>query len=366
MEIYIVGGAVRDILLGVQPKDKDWVVVGATEAQMLDKGFIKVPASFPVFINPKTKQEYALARSEKKTSKGYHGFEANFSPDITLKEDLRRRDLTINSIAIDEHNNIIDPFNGQQDLRNRILRHTSEAFAEDPLRVIRLARFKAQLCDFNFSIATETKQLVSKIIQSGELNCLTKERLHIEFTKSLNNPKLFFSTLDNLNAIETTFPSIKKSIAILPDNKYFNSHIYTSSYHDEKITLCLVNCQNIEGFKKELLLTNKQYKLLKATRSIKDIIENKDNIDASSVYDILKQSNILRDKNLLTNALIVYKKHALLSKAHNESQIKLFERTINSLNNLDIKKVIAEAPKNDIKSNIQKLHIDTIKKQLKI
>nr|WP_236940985.1 hypothetical protein [Francisella orientalis] len=173
------------------PKDRDWVVVGATESQMTKAGFTKVPSSFPVFLHPETREEYALARSEKKIANGYHGFEVNFSNDITLEEDLKRRDLTINSMEIDKNNNIIDPFNGQDDIKNRILRHTSEAFIEDPLRVVRLTRFKVQLSAFNFSIADETINIIKSIIKSGELNYLTKERLHIEFIKALRNPKIF-------------------------------------------------------------------------------------------------------------------------------------------------------------------------------
>ena len=146
---------------------------------------------FTVFVNPKTKEEYALARAEKKAAKGHHGFETFYSKHITLEDDLKRRDLTINSMAMDKDGNIIDPFNGQRDIKDEIFRHTSKAFIDDPLRVIRLARFKTQFSNFNFSIALETKEIAKEISKTDELNHLTKERLHIEFIKALTNPKIF-------------------------------------------------------------------------------------------------------------------------------------------------------------------------------
>lgn len=208
METYLVGGAVRDLLLGITPKDKDWVVVGATQDDMLSLGYIKITANFPIFINIKTRDEYALARTEVKVGAGYRGFETSFSPLTSLEDDLKRRDLTINSIAMDNENNIIDPFNGIKDIQNRVLRHTSEAFIEDPLRVVRLARFKAQLSYFNFTIALETTAIAHELAKSGELDHLTKERLNIEFNKALNNPFIFFDSLDYLGVLKTIFPYI--------------------------------------------------------------------------------------------------------------------------------------------------------------
>tara|TARA_Y100000817_G_C16834820_1_gene535263 strand:+ start:424 stop:1509 length:1086 start_codon:yes stop_codon:yes gene_type:complete len=184
MKIYLVGGAVRDKLLGVPVKEKDWVVVGSTPQQMKDKGFKQVGKDFPVFINPKTGEEYALARTERKSGHGYTGFEFDTNPNVTLEEDLERRDLTLNAIAQDENGNLIDPFNGQNDIRDKKLRHVSDAFSEDPLRVLRLARFKADLSDF--SIVPETLHKVREIIDSGELEYLTAERIWLEIYKAID------------------------------------------------------------------------------------------------------------------------------------------------------------------------------------
>jgi tRNA nucleotidyltransferase (CCA-adding enzyme) len=169
MKTYLVGGAIRDKKLGLTVKDQDWVVVGETPESMLKKGFIPVGKSFPVFLHPKTKEEHALARTEKKSGKGYHGFIFNTDQSVTLEDDLKRRDLTINAIAKDKNGNLIDPYNGLKDLKEKKLRHVSDAFAEDPLRVLRVARFLARFKFFGFSIAYETLNLMKKITESGEL-----------------------------------------------------------------------------------------------------------------------------------------------------------------------------------------------------
>lgn len=212
LQIFLVGGAVRDELLGLPVKERDWVVIGSSEQEMLSLGFHKVGKDFPVFIHPTSKEEYALARTERKTSKGYYGFKCDFSPNITLKEDLMRRDLTINAIAKDLNGNIIDPFGGQQDLQNRILRHVSLAFAEDPVRVLRVARFAAKLANFNFIVATETIALMKNIVANQELDYLTKERVWKEIEKTLNTnaPSLFFLILKQCNALATIFPDLNK------------------------------------------------------------------------------------------------------------------------------------------------------------
>lgn len=196
IKIFKVGGCVRDTLLNRVPKDIDYVVIGSTPHQMLENGFVQVGADFPVFLHPETNDEYALARTERKVSSGYLGFETKHDVNVTLVEDLARRDLTINSMAQDiETGEIIDPFNGLQDLKNKVLRHTTEAFAEDPLRVIRLARFAARFPDF--SIDTGTIKLCKEIVNSGELNTLSNERYWTELEKVLQeeDPTLFFSAL---------------------------------------------------------------------------------------------------------------------------------------------------------------------------
>ncbi|ABR00779.1 multifunctional CCA addition/repair protein [Haemophilus influenzae] len=210
MKIYLVGGAVRDQLLGLPVKDRDWIVVGADPATLLSLGYQQVGKDFPVFLNPKTKEEYALARTERKSSTGYTGFICDFSPTITLEQDLIRRDLTINAMAQSEDGEIIDPYGGKQDLENRILRHISPAFSEDPLRVLRVARFAARYHSLGFKIASETLALMAELAQSGELQHLTAERVWLETEKALNekNPEIYFETLHKTGALSVLFSEI--------------------------------------------------------------------------------------------------------------------------------------------------------------
>ncbi|MBN2864377.1 MAG: multifunctional CCA addition/repair protein [Thiotrichales bacterium] len=211
MQVYLVGGAVRDALLGIAVKDRDWVVVGATPQIMLQQGFVQVGKDFPVFLHPKTKQEYALARLERKVGQGYHGFEMHYDSNVTLEDDLIRRDLTINAMAQDETGKIIDPYGGQADLALRKLRHVSDAFAEDPLRVIRVARFAAKLAPFGFHIAAETLDLMRQMTESGELSSLTPERVWQEVMKALvlEQPSVFFSVLNQVGALAVLFPELE-------------------------------------------------------------------------------------------------------------------------------------------------------------
>ncbi|WP_250654938.1 multifunctional CCA addition/repair protein [Alkalimarinus coralli] len=209
MKIYLVGGAVRDRLLGLPVKDRDWVVVGATPQQMIDDGYQQVGADFPVFLHPKTREEYALARTERKKGKGYLGFECFSSPDVTLEEDLKRRDLTINAMASLD-NEIIDPYHGQDDLKQKTLRHVSSAFSEDPLRILRVARFAARFSHLGFSIADETITLMTEIVDSGEAAHLVAERVWQETARALSeqSPWVYFETLKECGALSVLFPEL--------------------------------------------------------------------------------------------------------------------------------------------------------------
>lgn len=208
-EVYLVGGAVRDMLLGLEPKDKDYVVIGSTPEEMINLGYEAIDASFPVFLHPETKYEYALARGEKKNGVGYRGFEIDFSPTTSIEQDLARRDLTINAIAFEENSKkFIDPFNGIEDLKNKVLRHTTEAFKEDPLRVLRLARFACRYSDF--TVAEETILLCKEMIKNGELNHLTAERVYKEITKVFteDKPSIFFDFLQKVGALKVILPEL--------------------------------------------------------------------------------------------------------------------------------------------------------------
>ncbi|GLH40994.1 multifunctional CCA addition/repair protein [Pseudomonas moraviensis] len=210
MQVYKVGGAVRDRLLGLPVTDVDRVVVGATTEEMLAKGFRPVGADFPVFLHPKTGEEYALARTERKSGRGYGGFTFYASPEVTLEEDLIRRDLTINAMAEDDQLNLTDPYHGQRDLEARILRHVSPAFAEDPLRVLRVARFAARYAGLGFTVADETMGLMRQLSESGELQALTAERSWKEISRALmeDHPQVFIQVLRDCGALKELMPEV--------------------------------------------------------------------------------------------------------------------------------------------------------------
>lgn len=210
MKTFLVGGAVRDALLRLPVKDRDWVVVGATPDSMLAQGYQQVGRDFPVFLHPESREEYALARTERKSGNGYTGFVTQFAPDVTLEQDLQRRDLTINAIAQAADGTLIDPYHGQQDLQQRTLRHVSAAFNEDPLRVLRVARFAARFAHLNFRVAPETQALMREMAHSGELAHLTAERVWKETEKALltRNPQVYFQLLRDCDALQVLFPEI--------------------------------------------------------------------------------------------------------------------------------------------------------------
>lgn len=207
MQIYLVGGAVRDKLLGIEVKDRDWVVVGADAETLLQQGFQAVGKDFPVFLHPQTHEEYALARTERKTGKGYAGFTFFTDKSVTLEQDLSRRDLTINAMAQDENGRIIDPFGGKMDLQNRVLRHVSKSFVEDPVRILRIARFAAR---YNFQIAPETMNLMKQMVLNGEVNALVVERVWQEFAKGLMEryPRKMIEVLRECGALAVLLPEL--------------------------------------------------------------------------------------------------------------------------------------------------------------
>ena len=210
MRIYLVGGAVRDELLGRAHGDRDYVVVGATPQAMLDAGYTPVGKDFPVFLHPATREEYALARIERKTGRGYHGFEFDAAPAVTLEQDLARRDLTINAMARDEHGVLVDPFHGERDVREHVLRHVSPAFVEDPVRVLRVARFLARFAPLGFRVADETMALMRGMVANGEVAHLVPERVCAETRKALAEPQpsAYLRTLRECGALRVVFPEI--------------------------------------------------------------------------------------------------------------------------------------------------------------
>ncbi len=215
MRVYLVGGAVRDELLGLPVQERDWVVVGATTEQMLERGFRRADAEFPVFIHPQTGEEYALARTETKTGIGYKGFSVDSGTHVTLEQDLQRRDLTINALARDEEGRLLDPFGGQGDLERRLLRHVSPAFAEDPVRLLRLARFAARFGYLGFRVADETRPLLRRMAESRDLPALRRERIWKEMRRALREaePWRFFEVLQECDALPVLVPQLASVIA---------------------------------------------------------------------------------------------------------------------------------------------------------
>ncbi|AHE66055.1 multifunctional CCA addition/repair protein [Legionella oakridgensis] len=210
MKVYLVGGAVRDQLLGFPIKERDWVVVGATPDELIHQGYQQVGRDFPVFLHPKTGEEYALARTERKRAPGYYGFTCVYDTNVTLEEDLARRDLTMNAMAMDAQGQLIDPYHGQKDLKDKILRHVSPAFVEDPVRVLRVARFAARFHHLGFKLADETQTLMYSMVKNGELDHLVAERVWQEWQRSLQekNPDVFITVLRSCGALRVILPEL--------------------------------------------------------------------------------------------------------------------------------------------------------------
>ncbi|NQX89096.1 MAG: multifunctional CCA addition/repair protein [Halioglobus sp.] len=238
MNIYLVGGAVRDALLGYPFEERDWVVVGAQPADLLEQGYQQVGKDFPVFLHPTTREEYALARRERKRGHGHTGFVIDYPPTVCLEEDLLRRDLTINAMAQDESGTIIDPYGGQADLAQRVLRHVSDAFAEDPLRVLRTARFAARYAHRGFSVAKETLALMADIVNQGELSHLSPERVWRELEKALGerNPEVFVRLLRHCGALRALLPEVDALFDVPQTEQYHpeidaGAHVLMSLQH---------------------------------------------------------------------------------------------------------------------------------------
>jgi len=316
MKIYLVGGALRDKFLNIPIKDKDYVVVGSTPEEMVKKGFKPIGKDFPVFIHPDTKDEYALARTEKKIGIGYHGFKFYASPKVKLDEDLKRRDLTINAIAQDENGNIYDPYNGQIDIEERILRHVSDAFIEDPLRVLRVARFAT--LDEKFVIHKDTLKLLKQMVLDEELKSLAIERVAVEIKKGLEGkkPSLMFRCLCECGALNQIFSGInpnkktnldyvelglvieKNIVNISPDNKFLLILLipfFSKNFLTDKINYSEEQEKNLLEY---LRLSNSQKKLYVSLKSEKENIDNffslqpKDKLDCLNRLDFFRRPEI--------------------------------------------------------------------------
>ena len=359
MKIYLVGGAVRDKLLGIPVKDRDWVVVGSSPDEMKKKGFKQVGKDFPVFIDPKTGEEHALARTERKSGHGYTGFEFDTNSNVTLEEDLARRDLTINAIAQDEDGNLIDPFNGQEDIKNKKLRHVSDAFSEDPLRVLRIARFYATFILEEFVVVPETVDKIKEIVESGELEHLTPERKWLEIYKtgtiSSDILHYFFRFLITHNAKNILFPEINDEV----HEKFILSPVHSKTNNLENVSIGLYNwlCSPdaVKSFCQRLKVPNeyKELTLLLSNCATKcKWYQPSDTDEYDIALSLIKKLDIRKKDRLESFKRIVWD---TLDDFDYPSKI-FFEDVIDKLNNFKLSDEDQKKPGLEIKNIIENAH----------
>ena len=375
MQIYLVGGAIRDRLLGFSPPfENDWVVVNGTPEDLDNRGYKKVGKSFPVYINPHTGDEYALARKESKTGTGYHGFDFDANPRITLEEDLARRDLTINAIAEDENGLLIDPYKGQEDLENRQLRHVSAAFKEDPLRVLRIARFKAKLHNLGFTITEETYSLVAEIVESGELLSLVPERIWLETEKTLKHSRFdqYFKTLIEINALDQIYPDLAGLQKDFFSNIIFqqaSQETVSTKYRFAAIFYALLKDDNsdikeiIETMQKNMNFPNSYKEIpLLLYNSFSLINKNISEFTAEHILTIIEKLNALKKpENLNTIFQLI---HMDLDRNFNDKK-ELLEKSLTSALTIQISNIEEEGLQgSDIGLKLRELRLNKIQESL--
>jgi tRNA nucleotidyltransferase/poly(A) polymerase len=337
MKIYEVGGAIRDSLLGKIPKDKDWVVVGSSPEEMVNNGFKPIGKDFPVFLHPKTNEEYALARTERKTGHGYHGFNFYFGKEVTLEEDLSRRDLTINAIAKDAKGDLIDPFNGQEDIKNKVFKHVSPAFSEDPLRAIRLARFHTYEHLNDFAIDGETADLLRKIVASGEIASLSANRIWAETQRSLgsSNPNIYFEVLLRFNLHIPHLENLK--------------NFACNSSKDIHVRWCELQANNDFVINDKLPVPND---FINAAETLKKLLSIKINSVDEELIDVLNNVAFERNEELIRELVLL---------PHLENTNKFILKLLDNIKETDFSS-LAEVANEQIKEEKFKLLKEVIKK----
>lgn len=360
-KVYLVGGAVRDKLLGRVSKDNDYVVVGSTPEKMIADGFTQVGASFPVFLHPTTGDEYALARTERKTGAGYHGFDTVYDPSVTLEDDLARRDLTINSMALSETGELIDPYGGQQDLSLGILRHTSEAFAEDPLRVLRLARFAAR---YGFYVADETIDLAIKVVASGELKSLPLERIWTELYKGFSEPHviMMLDVLDEVGALK-----VEPLTRYFGDLKLFGPELLLLDLTQDPNARVLLSMPRLASLAdKELLELRVPNEIRQALKLEKIFTEALTSVmDDERVHSVLKLTRFVTDESFPDTrlALSVSRMKVRLSKLSTlweNNHEKLFRAAL-AIRALDMATIVASGDMKTVKERVDRAKLDAVK-----
>ena len=337
MKIYEVGGAIRDSLLGKIPKDKDWVVVGSSPEEMVNNGFKPIGKDFPVFLHPETNEEYALARTERKTGHGYHGFNFYFGKEVTLEEDLSRRDLTINAIAKDAKGDLIDPFNGQEDIKNKVFKHVSPAFSEDPLRAIRLARFHTYEHLNDFAIDEETSNLIRKIVASGEIASLSANRIWAETQRSLgsSNPNIYFEVLLRFNLHIPHLENLK--------------NFACNSSKDIHVRWCELQANNDFVINGKLPVPND---FVNAAETLKKLLSIKINSVDEELIDVLNNVAFERNEELIRELVLL---------PHLENTNKFILKLLDNIKETDFSS-LAEVANEQIKEEKFKLLKEVIKK----
>lgn len=368
MKIYKVGGYVRDKLMGLEPKDCDYVVVGSTPEEMLSLGYEQVGKDFPVFLHPKTGDEYALARTERKTGLGYGGFDVE-TKNVSLEEDLFRRDLTINAMALDDNDNIIDPYNGSADIKNKILKHVSEHFKEDPVRILRIARFSAR---YNFSIAKETLSMMKEMVDNGEFDNLTSERVWKEFEKVLSEKHLinFFNNLESIGAFEKIpgFTSIK-------EKDFFNNIQEHHAISNYLFTLNLVhvfsnmNKNDLKTWKmpSDIIQKINQFSEWKDKTNFYSAMENEEKLKFIQQNKGLHQQYNIHE---ILYCVLSYQAWKNNTELHFDYEVEQLQKDINKLKSLDYELIVKNAllakEKPNEKVKLAQLNILAQKVSLKI
>jgi tRNA nucleotidyltransferase (CCA-adding enzyme) len=358
--IYLVGGSVRDSLLHLPVVDHDWVVVGATPEELLALGYQQVGKDFPVFLHPKTKEEYALARTERKSSKGYTGFICDFSKEITLEQDLMRRDLTINAIAMDENGNIIDPYHGVDDIKHKILRHVSPAFREDPLRILRVARFAARFHQLGFTVAPQTLDLMKQMVSAGEVSCLTPERVWKETEKALStsNPQIYFQVLEQCGALTLLFPLLCLSADILDALK--KSTLLTDDLTIRFAVLCglLPSKSVVESLCAKIKAPNNYTKIAIMTRQYRGEVERAQALTAEQIVSLLNNIDVWRNPSHLNQLIIASQAFA---KTASFTQANYLKEAYSIANGVNVQHIIADGyTGKQIHCELQKRRIEAL------
>ena len=359
-KIYLVGGSVRDRLLHLPVVDRDWVVVGATPDELLALGYQQVGKDFPVFLHPKTKEEYALARTERKSGKGYTGFICDFSKDITLEQDLIRRDLTINAIAMDQEGNIVDPYHGVNDIKLKLLRHVSPAFREDPLRVLRVARFAARYHHLGFRIVDETNNLMKEMVSAGEINTLTAERVWKETEKALatEDPQVYFQVLEQCGALALLFPSLKLSSTITDALK--KSTLLTDDLTVRFAVLCgeFVSKTELEKLCLQIKAPNQYTKLAIMVQQFHNSVANVIQLTAEQIIELFNKIDVWRNPAHLNQLIIASQSYA---KKELFPQAQYLEQAYKLALAVDVQNIIAEGYTGKLIHNeLQKRRIEVI------